>query len=103
MRDSMRSDLHFFVKNTIIYDSIYIRERGDTVYIDRWHTRYRDRLIAEHDTVRITQRDSIPYPVEVPVEVEKPVPRLYKWSAIGFWVILLGIIFYIAIRLRLKR
>ena len=34
-------------------DSIYIREytRGDTVYLDRWHDRWRDRTITRTDTV----------------------------------------------------
>lgn len=47
-----------------IHDSILIREKNDTVFIDRWHTEYKDRLLR--DTVHISRTDSIqiPYPVE---------------------------------------
>lgn len=45
-------------------DSIYIREKGDTVYLDRWRTQYVWRLRV--DTAYIERRDSVavPYPVE---------------------------------------
>lgn len=47
-----------------LHDSILIREKGDTVWMERWHTAYRDRLLT--DTIYIERRDSIvvPYPVE---------------------------------------
>ena len=50
------------------HDSIYIERRGDTVYQDRWHTRWRE--MVRHDTAYIERRDSVSYPVVV--EVEKP-------------------------------
>lgn len=56
------------------HDSITIRERGDSVWIERWHTRYVER--ERTDTVYKSIRDSIPYPVEKRVEV----PRDYSWS-----------------------
>lgn len=47
-----------------VHDSIYIREKDDTVFIDRWHTEYKDRLLR--DTAYISRTDSIqiPCPVE---------------------------------------
>ena len=77
----------------------------DTVYIDRWHTAYRDRwhTLNHTDTIRITRRDSIPYPVEVPVEVPAPIPRLYRSCTVGFFLILIAIIAFIALRLYLRR
>ena len=54
-----------------VHDSIYVSERqqGDTVFLQtvKWHTAWRDRLVR--DTFRLVSIDSIPYPVEVPVEV----------------------------------
>lgn len=54
-----------------VHDSIYVSEkqRGDTVYVQtvKWHTAWRDRLVR--DTFRLVSIDSIPYRVEVPVEV----------------------------------
>ena len=51
------------------HDSIHIREHGDTLYIDRTHTIYKDKAV--HDTVRELLRDSIHYPVPVPEYVER--------------------------------
>lgn len=77
----------------------------DTVYIDRWHTAYRDRwhTLNHTDTIRITRHDSIPYPVEVPVEVPKPIPKFYRSCTVGFFLILIAIIAFIALRLYLRR
>ena len=58
-------------------DSIYISDfvRSDTVYktIERWRTKYIERL--SHDTIYQSKRDSIPYPVEV----TKEVPAQLTW------------------------
>jgi hypothetical protein len=61
-------------------DSIYIRERGDTVFIDRWHlqTAYRDRLRT--DTLHVTD--------SVRVEVERFTERVQgqsSWAAFERW------------------
>lgn len=77
----------------------------DTVYIDRWHTAYRDRwhMLNHTDTIRITRHDSIPYPVEVPVEVAKPIPKFYRFAA---WFTILTIVFlilYVFLRIYLRR
>ena len=37
--------------NRIIHDSIYIREKGDTVLLEHWHTEYRDSIRTLQDTV----------------------------------------------------
>lgn len=58
-------------------DSIYVSDfvRSDTVYktIERWRTKYIERL--SHDTIYQSKRDSIPYPVEV----TKEVPAKLTW------------------------
>jgi hypothetical protein len=53
-----------------LHDSIYIRDKGDTMFIERWHTRWRDRTV--HDTTYVSKTDSVPvpYPVEVKVQRE---------------------------------
>ena len=53
-----------------LHDSIYIRDKGDTVWIERWHTRWRDRTV--HDTTYISKTDSVPVPYPVIQEVPKP-------------------------------
>lgn len=46
------------------YDSIYIKERGDTVFIDRYKYLFVDKL--RHDTLYVCRTDTVrvPYPVE---------------------------------------
>ena len=50
-----------------LHDSTFIREKGDTVLIERWHTQYKWREL--HDTTYVSKTDSVPYPVEVTKEV----------------------------------
>lgn len=47
-----------------IKDSVYIREKGDSVFVDKWHIVYRDRM--KRDTVYIEREKmvAVPYPVE---------------------------------------
>ena len=40
----------------IVRDSIVEQQRGDTVRVERWHTRWRDRTL--HDTVYVAKKDS---------------------------------------------
>lgn len=49
-----------------LHDSVYIHAKNDTVFFEKWHTKYRDRI---KEVVRIDsfiKNDSIPipYPVE---------------------------------------
>ena len=70
------------IDSIYINDSIYIREliQGDTVKIttDRWHTRWRDRIL--YDSIYIAQRDT------VKVTDIKEVPRkLSGWQWFQIW------------------
>ena len=56
-----------------LHDSIHVTERGDTIRIERWHTKYISKEV--HDTLYRAKTDSIP----VPYEVIKEVPRKSTW------------------------
>ena len=56
-----------------VHDSIRVSEKGDTMLIEKWHTRWRDRWM--HDTVYQSHVDSIPKPYPV----EKRVPAELTW------------------------
>ena len=71
-----------------LHDSTIVREKGDTVLIERWHTRYRDREV--HDTVYQSRIDSVPAPYPVTEYVER------KMSGIDKFLIATGIIAIIA-------
>ena len=57
------------------HDSTYIKEKGDSVYIERWHTKY--VLKEKTDTLYESRVDSIPIPYEVVKEVE--VEKSLSW------------------------
>ncbi len=54
-----------------VHDSTIVKMTGDTVYVERWHTRWRDRIIR--DTVYQSTADTVTlaYPVETVKEVER--------------------------------
>jgi hypothetical protein len=60
-----------------MHDSIEVRIAGDTVTIDRWHTKYISKEV--HDTIYQSKTDSVPAPY--PVEVIKEVPaEITMWQ-----------------------
>lgn len=67
-------------------DSVYIRDstdrwqKGDTLYITKWHTKY--KYINKADT--IVKTDSIPKIVPVVKEVE--VNHIYWWQKTLMWL-----------------
>lgn len=100
--DSIRTDdhdhSHYEREKEYIHDSIYIHEKGDTVWLERWHDRIIERNVADtvHDTTRIETHDSIPYPVEVPKYIRER--NAYdKATAKGFWILLAIIVCSIVI------
>lgn len=78
-----------------ILDSVYVREKEDTIFKDRWRIEYRDRLRVDS----FCQVDSIkiPYPVEVIKKVEKKLTwwqklRIYLGNiALGFCMVYFGL------------
>mgnify|MGYP003623387201 FL=1 len=78
-----------------VQDSIIIKLKSDTVFIEKYKYLYRDKLVR--DSIFIT--DSIKVDVPYPIEVVKEVNRLRNWQIIlmvlggaaigyvGFWVV----------------
>ena len=88
------------IQTKLVHDSIYINdstvitEKGDTVRIEKWHTKYIEKQV--HDTTYVAKHDSIP----VPYDVIKEVPRkrsTLDWvlSITGFLSILAVIIWVV--------
>ena len=81
-----------------LHDSIRVSEKGDTIRIERWRTRYIER--TSHDTLYQAKHDTIPQPYPV----EKLVPRersKVEWGLIIVGIVaLMGIIVWIALKLK---
>lgn len=52
-----------------LHDSIHVAEKGDTVKIEKWHTKYVEKQV--HDTLYKAKVDSVPVPYPVPEYIEK--------------------------------
>jgi hypothetical protein len=52
-----------------VHDSVTVTQKGDTVLMDRWHTKYVEKQVR--DTTYVSKIDSIPKPYPVEVKVEK--------------------------------
>ena len=55
-----------------LHDSIYVESKGDTIKIERWRDRWRDRIVR--DTINVQRTDTI----QNIVEVEKPLTMVQK-------------------------
>lgn len=82
-----RRDTTYIVKHDSVTfydrDSIFVREKGDTVYkyVEKW--RWRDRVRV--DTFYRTRIDSVALERTKIVEVEKPLSGWRKWQIGAFW------------------
>jgi hypothetical protein len=80
-----------------LHDSIRVSEKGDTIRIDRWHTKYIER--TTHDTIYQSRHDTIPQPYKVTEYVERKRSTM-EWGLIGIGTVaLLGFIVWLAVRL----
>jgi hypothetical protein len=72
--EKVRNDTTYITKHqrdsVWLHDSIHVTEKGDTIKIEKWHTKYVEK--ATHDTLYQATHDTIPqpYPVEKLVERE---------------------------------
>ena len=77
-----------------LHDSIFVRIRADTVYLEKWHTRWRDRETVKTDTITLTETN-----IET---VEKPyVPSFYKYCAA--FAILFALYWLVKLALYIKK
>ena len=64
-----------------LHDSTFVEKKGDTVLIERWHTKYRD--VYQLDTIYRATHDTIPQPYPVIQTVEK---RLSWWQRTQIYI-----------------
>ena len=84
------------VDSVFIHDSIFIREGGDTVVLERWHTYYRDRIV--HDTVFEHTTDTI-----VKTETVEKVVEVQKKGSNAGWMVALTLFAVIVIYTLIKQ
>ena len=66
--------------SVFLRDSIFVKEKGDTLIIEKYRYLYRDRTL--HDSVIVKDTLRIPYPIEKIKEVKAP---LSGWQNFQIW------------------
>jgi hypothetical protein len=81
------------------YDSIFVKDKGDTVFFERYKYLYRDKIVRDsilkNDTIRV------PYPMEMVKQVKVP---LTGWQNFQVWCgrILLALALLVGLNFVLK-
>ena len=94
-RDSASVRTEFVWLTKKVHDSIYLRDsvfvekKGDTIYLNKWRTHYRERLV--HDTIIVETTDTLRIKEVANKEVVKSPSFFQMWKAyiIGAVAILL--------------
>ena len=70
-----------FVRDSIFrYDSVFVKEKGDTLILERYKYLYKNRIVK--DSVFINDTIRVPYPMEVVKQVKAP---LTSWQSFQIW------------------
>lgn len=84
-----------------IHDSVHVKEKGDSVWEERWHTEYIEKLLT--DTIYQTTHDTIPKPYQVTKEVPA---QLSWWQKTRLYIanaLLIAIVIYLLYYFIFKR
>jgi hypothetical protein len=67
--ESVRTEYrdNYLRDSVYLLDSVFVKEKGDTVWIEKYKYLYRDRLLK--DSICISDTIRVPFPVETPVKV----------------------------------
>lgn len=100
--ERVRTDTTYITKHqrdsVWLHDSTFVKVAGDTVWIERWHTKWQIHL--EHDTIYRSRVDSVPVPYPVVKEVEKPLSKTEKGLMVIGLLSLLGAIVAVAWKIK---
>lgn len=83
--EKVRTDTTYVTKwqrdSVWLHDSVLVREKGDSVLVEKWHTKYIETVRI--DTTFIATHDTIPQPYPVTKLVEKD---LSWWQRLRLWL-----------------
>lgn len=98
-RDSVR--VEYKLDSVYLYerDSIFVHEKRDTVFVERWKTRYKDAIKIQRDTIRDTH-------TEVQVQRVKVTPRFakfcYWWFGVSAFLLVAGGVLWVCKKFYVK-
>ena len=100
--EKVRTDTTYITKHqrdsVWLHDSTFVKVAGDTVRIEKWHTKYVET--EKHDTVYKATHDTIPQPYPVKEYIEKPRSK-FERGLMGVGILsLMAIIIFIAWKIK---
>ena len=84
-----------------VHDSVTVTQKGDTVLMDRWHTKYVEKQV--HDTTYVAKHDTIPQPYPVEKKVEKPLTVWQSFRMVLGTIALIALVLYVIAIIAKKR
>ena len=70
-----------YLRDSVYFrDSIFVKEKGDTLIMEKYSYLYRDKIVR--DSIFKTDTIRVPYPVEVVKKIKKP---LSSWQNFQVW------------------
>lgn len=78
-------------------DSVFVEKGGDTVFVTKWKTLYKEHITNKVDTIYQDNTSTI-----VQTEVREVVPKYYKVVSWGFWALVVLIMAVIIVRLWMR-
>lgn len=81
-----------------VLDSVFVRSKADTVFVERWRVEYKEALRV--DTLHVFERDSINHVIEVEKSLTWLQELKMDLGAGVMWVAPIVLILYIVYRLR---
>jgi hypothetical protein len=100
----IRTQIQKQIDSVLIYrsDSIFIREKNDTVWIEKWHTKTAYREKIRFDTLRVI--DTLRVSTTVTETVEKEVNKITGWQWVQIYAgrIFLAVLLLLSVYLIIK-
>lgn len=75
-------------------DSVIVREKGDTVFVDHWRDRWLEKYVYVADTTNTSNNHE-----QTQVQIKEVVPDYYRYCSWAAWILLGVIVLYVAWRL----
>ena len=100
--EKIRTDTTYITKHQRdsiwLHDSVMVSEKGDTIRIEKWHTKYVSKEV--HDTLYLATHDTIPQPYPVPHYVEKPLSKIERALIIIGCLAIMALLVFIVLKIK---
>ena len=100
--EKIRTDTTYITKHQRdsiwLHDSVMVSEKGDTVKIEKWHTKYVSKEV--HDTLYLATHDTIPQPYPVTQYVEKPLSKIERTLIIIGCLAIMALLVFIVLKIK---